>query len=92
MNAVMLLRMGQGDHAGALQAAREATPYVHAKLNAAEVRVQHSIAQRSDDEVALEIEMLRAKIARSKELPPPQIDGTAQTVEEPAQDISVVCD
>jgi hypothetical protein len=92
MNAVMLLRIGQGDHEGALQAAREAAPYVHAKLVASEVRVQHSFAQRSDEEVALEIETLRAKIARSKELPPPQIEGSAQTVEEQPQDIPVASD
>jgi len=89
MHAVMLLRISKGDAAGALEAAREAAPYVHAKLNAAEVRVQHSIAQRSDEEVALEIEMLRAKIARSKELPPPQIEDAPQTLEGQAQDVPV---
>jgi hypothetical protein len=54
------------------------------ELVASEVRVYA--------EAAAEIEVLRMKIARSKELPPPQIDGTAQTVEVPAQDISVVPD
>ncbi len=80
MNAVMLLRIGQGDHEGALEAARDAAPYVHAKLNAAEVRVQHSIVNRSDAELTAEIETIRAKIARSK-ASARQIEGTAQAVE-----------
>ena len=76
-----------GDIEGATKIAEAAAPYTSAKLMASEVRVQHSIAQRSDEEVALEIEMLRAKIARSEDLPPLPIEGAAQTVEEQAQDI-----
>src|SRR5215469_16032956 len=90
MCSVMCLRLQERDYKTAVEVAALAAPYVHARLNAAEVRVQHSIAQRSDEEVAIEIEMLRAKIARSKDLPPPEIEGAAQTVEERAQDIPVV--
>src|SRR4051794_40491004 len=54
MHAIMLLRIGQGDHEGALMAAREAAPYCHARLNAADVRVQHSIGDRPDSEIAAE--------------------------------------
>jgi hypothetical protein len=83
----MHLKLGRGDIEGATRIAEAAAPYTSAKLMASEVRVQHGIAQRSDAEVAAEIEVLRMKIARSKELPPPQIEGTAQTVEEQPQDI-----
>jgi orotate phosphoribosyltransferase-like protein len=89
----MHLKLGRGDIEGATKIAEAAAPYTSAKLVASEVRVQHSIEQRSDEEVALEMEMLRAKIARSKELPPQQIEGTAHTVEEQAQDIPTAsCD
>jgi hypothetical protein len=66
MHAVMLLRISRGDDQGALAAASEAAPYVHAKLNAAEVRVHHSISGRSDDAIAQEIEMLRLKVEAAK--------------------------
>ena len=52
MNAVMLLRIGQGDHEGALAAARDAAPYCHPKLQASDVRVRHSISDSSDDEIS----------------------------------------
>jgi hypothetical protein len=88
----MHLKLGRGDIEGATKIAEAAAPYTSPKLVASEVRVQHSIAQRSDEEVALEIEMLRAKIGRSKELPPPQIEDTTQTAEEQPQDIPVASD
>jgi hypothetical protein len=66
MYAVMLLRIGRGDDQGALEAAKEAAPFVHAKLTAAEVMVKHALQSRSDAEITAEIEQLRLKIAASK--------------------------
>jgi hypothetical protein len=75
MHAVMLLRISQGDDQGALEAAKEAAPYVHARLNASEVMVHHSLHNRSDAEIASDIEALRLKIAASK-----TIEATAEPV------------
>jgi hypothetical protein len=83
MHAIMLLRISQGDHEGALMAAREAAPYCHARLNATDVRLQHSIADRPDSEIAAEIVALRTKLdaARSLPAPPITIEATARPVE-----------
>jgi hypothetical protein len=70
MHAVMLLRIGKGDHDGALAAAKEAAPYVHARLAMNDLRVQHTLAGKSDAEISVEIEELRHKIARSRQQPP----------------------
>ena len=67
MHAVMLLRASKGDYDGALTAAEKMAPYVHARLNAAEVRVSHSLAGRSDAEIAADIDMLRQKLTAAKE-------------------------
>jgi hypothetical protein len=86
MHAVMLLRISQGDDAGALQAASEAAPYVHSRLNATDLRV-HSTTDRTDDQITAEIAALRTKFdaARSLPAPAPVID----LVSEPAEPIEV---
>jgi hypothetical protein len=83
MHAIMLLRIGRGDHEGALMAAREAAPYCHARLNATDVRVKHATADRLDSEIAAEITALRAKLdaARALPAPPITIEATAQPAE-----------
>jgi hypothetical protein len=80
MYAVMQIKLEKGDPDGALVAAEKAAPYVHARLNATDVRVQHSVAGKSDAEVASEIEALRAKLEASRSLPPPMIEATAESM------------
>jgi hypothetical protein len=63
MHAVMMLRVSKGDYDGALVAAEKAAPYCHARLTASEVKVRHSLAGRSDAELAADIEMIRQKLA-----------------------------
>lgn len=58
---VMCLKLQERDYDGAVFVAEKAAPYVHARLNAADVRVQHSMIDRSDDAIAQEIEALRLK-------------------------------
>jgi hypothetical protein len=60
-------RIGKADYAGAMEAAEKAAPYVHARLNAAEVRVQHSLADRSSEQLAADIEIIRTKLAIAKQ-------------------------
>jgi hypothetical protein len=82
MYAVMQIKLERGDPDGALVAAEKAAPYVHARLNATDVRVQHSVAGKSDTEVAAEIEALRAKLAVSRSLAPPaMIEASADPIE-----------
>ena len=82
MYAVMQIKLERGDPDGALVAAEKAAPYVHARLNATDVRVQHSVAGKSDAEVAAEIEALRVKLEVSRSLPPPPIiEATAESIE-----------
>ena len=85
MHAVMQARIETGDLEGALSAAEKAAPYSHAKLNATDVHVRHSISDKPDAVVAAEIEALRAKIERSRSVPP-LIESSAEPVEvDPAQ-------
>jgi hypothetical protein len=77
MHAIMLLRVAKADYDGALSAAEKAAPYCHARLNSAEVKVQHSLSGRTDAEVAAEIELLREKLAIARQ--PPLIEGSAET-------------
>jgi hypothetical protein len=62
MHAIMLLRVSKGDYDGALSAAEKAAPYCHARLNATDVKVQHSISGKSDAELTAEIETIRQKL------------------------------
>ena len=78
--ACMQLKLERGDVDGALLAAEKAAPYSHAKLNATDVRVQHSTADKDDAAVAAEIENLRAKIQRAQAAPT-LIEGSAEPVE-----------
>jgi hypothetical protein len=67
-----------GDHAGALAAAAAAAPYVHARLALTDLHVRHSVADRSDVELAADIELLRQKLALVRPgLAPPLIKGAA---------------
>jgi hypothetical protein len=81
MQIIMQVRIEQADFDGALVAAEKAAPYVHARLNATDVRVQHSVAGKSDAEVAAEIEALRTKLEASRSLQPPTIEGSAEPIE-----------
>jgi hypothetical protein len=65
MRAIMRHRFGAGDYDGALAAAREAAPYVHAKLSSAEVKVSATVTA-SDDELAREITVIEGKLAASR--------------------------
>jgi hypothetical protein len=81
MYAVMMLRISRGDDAGALEAAKEAAPFVHARLNAAEVMVHHTLHNRSDEQIASDIEALRLKIASAQTIevgPAAVADGSAK--------------
>jgi hypothetical protein len=83
----MHLKLGRGDVDGAMKIAEAAAPYTAPKLNASDVTVR--VTQRSDDDVAAEIEALRAKIERSRQAPILTIEATAEvvaeSVEEPQQ-------
>jgi hypothetical protein len=84
---VMRKRLINKDWQGAVDAALAAAPYMHPKLNAAEVRVQHTVGERSDDAIAAEIEMLRLKIAAAK-----TIDVTPMVTDETNSLISTITD
>ena len=66
-------------------AAEKAAPYMHPRLNATDVNVRHSYANKSDAEVAAEIESLRQKIEiaqrQSTAATPPMIEATAEPLE-----------
>jgi hypothetical protein len=80
----MRRRIQAGDDAGALAAAAIAAPYVHARLAMSEVRVQHTTADRSDDEIAREIASLQQRIeAAHRAETPPLIEARAEPVAEP---------
>jgi hypothetical protein len=82
MLGILKIRVDQGDFEGALLAAEKAAPYVHARLNATDVRVLHSVAGKSDSEIAVEIAALRAKLDAARSLPaPPVIDAVPESVE-----------
>jgi hypothetical protein len=65
MARVMRARYVAGDHAGALQAAAHAAPYVHARLSISAATITHT-TDRSDSELAAEIEALRQRIDRAR--------------------------
>jgi hypothetical protein len=67
MHAVMFIRIGKADYAGAMEAAEKAAPYCHARLNAAEVKVSHSLSDRTSEQLAADIEMIRTKLAIAKQ-------------------------
>jgi hypothetical protein len=61
--AVMHRRFAAGDLEGAVAAAREAAPYVHARLAHTELRVRNEFASKSDAELVEELAMLDARLA-----------------------------
>jgi hypothetical protein len=77
MRTVMRRRIQAGDEAGALAAAAVAAPYVHARLSMSDVRVQHSTADRSDTEIAREIEALRRRVEAARAAETPLIEARA---------------
>jgi hypothetical protein len=77
MQAVMRQRYAVGDYLGALAAAREAAPYVHARLTSSEVKVSHSLGDKSDAELDEEVAMIRHKVALARLTPAPVIEGEA---------------
>jgi hypothetical protein len=83
MHAVMFIKVAHGDYDGAIEVAEKAAPFCHAKLNAAEVRVQHSVAGRSDDELAANILALREKLSIATQ-PQPLNGQIIDLVPEPA--------
>jgi hypothetical protein len=78
----MHLKLSRGDLDGAIQIAAAAAPYTSPRLNATDVNVKHSLANRSDAEVSAEIEALRAKIRQAQLSTsmeaPPLIEATAE--------------
>jgi hypothetical protein len=66
MCSVMCLRLQEKDYKAAVEVAALAAPYVHPRLNAAEVNVRHTLSSRSDAEIAADIRVLRLKIAASQ--------------------------
>jgi hypothetical protein len=88
INAIMFIKISKADYDGALIAAEKAAPYVHARLNATDVRVHHSAADRTDIELAADIVALRAKLQASRSLPPtiemrPEAEAGAETSASP---------
>lgn len=75
----MHLKLGRGDIEGAQKIAEAAAPYTAPRLVQSEVRIQTT--QRTDVEIAAEIETLRAKIERARQLPVPVIEATAEPVD-----------
>jgi hypothetical protein len=66
MCGVMCLRLQEKDYKAAVEIAAMAAPYVHARLNASDVNVHHTLSSRSDAEIAADITELRRKIAAAK--------------------------
>jgi hypothetical protein len=66
MRAIMRNRFRAGDYDGALAAARECAPYVHAKLAQTDMRISGTLATKSDSELADEIAQLEARIAAAQ--------------------------
>jgi hypothetical protein len=95
MHAVMFIKIGKADYDGAIEIAEKAAPFCHPKLNAAEVRVQHSLSARTDEELSAHILALREKLALVKQenllaAPVLQVVDIADIVEEsPASEASV---
>jgi hypothetical protein len=54
---------------------------VHARLNATDVRVQHTVGDRSDAEIATEIELIRHKLATAQKPDIPLIEAVAEPVD-----------
>jgi hypothetical protein len=87
MRAVMRRRFQAGDDAGALAAAAVAAPYVHARLQMSEVNIHHTTANRSDDDIAREIEALRRRIEAAHAAEgPPLIEAQVEPVEAKAEE------
>jgi hypothetical protein len=86
MAKVMHSRYAAGDHAGALSAAACAAPYCHARLSMSEMNIHHSTPNRSDTDIAMEIEGLRRRIEQARVAEsPPLIEAQAEAVEPVAE-------
>jgi hypothetical protein len=68
MRAIMRNRFRAGDYDGALAAARECAPYVHAKLTSTDLKVSGTLTTRSDEELSLEIAAIEQKLAAARTL------------------------
>lgn len=66
MRAIMRNRFHAGDYDGALAAAKEAAPYVHAKLSSSDVRLTGELTTKTDAELVAEIAALEGKIAAAR--------------------------
>jgi hypothetical protein len=95
MHAVMFIKISKADYDGAIEIAEKAAPFCHPRLNAAEVRVQHSLAVRTDEELSAHILALREKLALVKQdsllAAPvlPVIDAVNTIEESPASELFV---
>jgi hypothetical protein len=95
MHAVMFIKISKADYDGAIEIAEKAAPFCHPRLNAAEVRVQHSLAVRTDEELSAHILALREKLSLVKQdsllaAPAlPVVDVVDVIEESPASDPSV---
>jgi hypothetical protein len=86
MLLAMHLKMYRGDVFGAVEFAEKAAPFTSPRLNATDVKVQHSYSRKSDAEVAAEIEALQQKIAAAQQQQLKQIEGTILPQTEHNQD------
>jgi hypothetical protein len=60
---IMVERFRSGDYGGALFAATALAPYTNARLSSSEVRVMHTLAQLSDDELHAQALAYEQKLA-----------------------------
>lgn len=77
----MHLKLGRGDIDGAQKIAEAAAPYTAPRLNAAEVKIQHSLAGLHDDQVAAEIQALQQKLAIVRQGGIPLLEAAAEPQE-----------
>ena len=63
IHAIMAMRFNAGDYAGALFAAITPAPYTNARLSSSEVRVTHTLATLSDEELQAQALAYERKIA-----------------------------
>ena len=66
MLLVMTARVRASDHAGALEAAAAAAPYMHPRLSSADLRVRNEYAGKSDAEIAAELAALEARFSAAE--------------------------
>jgi hypothetical protein len=78
MLLVLRNRLERGDENGILAAAQAAAPYCHGRLSITDTTVRH-VTDRSDTELAAEIEALRQRVERARQAStPPLLEHQAE--------------